>query len=216
MLLLYQPSAVIFFQLRQRIQGELFDTLCHDIFQVVPVPEGQSGTGMLKEGLVSVGSKRSEEADPLSPDIIKRLDNHFRYDEVGDDYYNNEDGDEVHFERILHWYRDYFGCAATTEGSTGASPASSDRSGASILIPIGALRALRRLARGRVAAVALHSKSRRRRRRWRRRRRRSDSDDHRVGVPACVGGAAARCAGPGQDQPPARRRRPRWPDERPH
>ena len=129
------------------VANYLFDTLCHDIFQVVPVPEGQSGTGMLKEGLVSVGSKRSEEADPLSPDIIKRLDNHFRYDEVGDDYYNNEDGDEVHFERILHWYRDYFGCAATTEGSTGASPASSDRSGASILIPIGALRALRRLTR---------------------------------------------------------------------
>ena len=34
---------------------------------------------MLKEGLISVGSKKVEEPDPLDPEIIKRFDNHFQY-----------------------------------------------------------------------------------------------------------------------------------------
>ena len=84
----------------------------------------------LKEGLISVGSKRVEEPDPLDPEIIKRFDNHFKYDEIDDDYYATEDSDAPHFRRILHWYRDHFGSSPT---------------GASILLPIGALRALRRL-----------------------------------------------------------------------
>jgi|MDSY01.1.fsa_nt_gb hypothetical protein len=123
------------------VANYLFDTLCHDIFQVTPAPAGSGRQGTLKEGLISVGSKRAEEKDPLEPEIIKRLDNRFRYDEIGDDYYNGEDDDGVHFERILHWYRDYFGCADESDGKP------LDRSGASILLPIGALRALRRLTR---------------------------------------------------------------------
>ena len=63
-------------------------------------------------------------------EIIKRFDNHFKYDEIDDDYYATEDSDAPHFRRILHWYRDHFGSSPT---------------GASILLPIGALRALRRL-----------------------------------------------------------------------
>jgi hypothetical protein len=35
--------------------------------------------GLLKEGLISVGSKRLEEPDPLDPEIIKRFDNQFQY-----------------------------------------------------------------------------------------------------------------------------------------
>jgi hypothetical protein len=35
--------------------------------------------GSLKEGLISVGSKRAEEPDPLDPEIIKRLSNQFQY-----------------------------------------------------------------------------------------------------------------------------------------
>ena len=104
------------------VANYLFDTLCHDIFQVEQMK--------LKEGLISVGSKRAEEPDPLDPEIIKRFDNHFKYDEIDDDYYATEDSDAPHFRRILHWYRDHFGSSLT---------------GASILLPIGAAAPLRRL-----------------------------------------------------------------------
>ena len=50
--------------------------------------------------------------------------------QIDEDYYKNEGEDSSTFERILHWYVDYFG----------SSPG-----GVSILFPIGALRALRRL-----------------------------------------------------------------------
>jgi hypothetical protein len=101
----------------------LFDTLYHDIFQV----DG----GELKEGLISVGSKRAEELDPLDPEIIQRMDNHFKYNTISpSSYYSAEEGDEEHFKRILKWYQDYF---KNTAG------------GASLLLPVGAMRALRRL-----------------------------------------------------------------------
>jgi len=107
------------------VANYLFDTLCHDIFQVE--------NSQLTEGLISVGSRNAYEPDALDPEIIKRFDNHFRYNVVTDDYYRNEDdeSDREHFKRILRWYLDYFG----------ASPSGA----ASILMPIGALRALRRL-----------------------------------------------------------------------
>ena len=94
---------------------------------------------------------------------------------IGDDYYSGlEDGPEdfPHLERILNWYRRYFGepptgpagCPTPAGGSPGgspggggAAPASFDRAGASILVPIGALRALRRLtalSSGRVLVVS--------------------------------------------------------------
>ena len=135
------------------VANYLFDTLCHDIFQVTPAPLGSpAGTpGVLKEGLISVGSKRAEEPDPLEPEIIKRLDNRFRYDAIDDDYYaSREDGDDgPHLRRIMAWYRDYFSGIAPAlgaEDTSGDAPSEPpDRSGASILVPIGALRALRRL-----------------------------------------------------------------------
>lgn len=105
------------------VANYLFDTLYHDIFQV----DG----GNLKEGLVSVGSRNAYEADPLDPEIIQRLDNDYRYTTISSaDYYNNEDGDEIHFQRILNWYHENF---------------KNNVSGASFLLPIGALRALRLL-----------------------------------------------------------------------
>lgn len=104
------------------VANYLFDTLYHDIFQV--------DAGQLKEGLVSVGSKRSEEPDPLEPDIIQRLDNLYRYEPISPSYYLEEEGDEVHLRRVLNWYQNYFRNKAQ---------------GGSILLPIGALRALRRL-----------------------------------------------------------------------
>lgn len=104
------------------VANYLFDTLYHDIFQV--------DNGILKEGLVSTGSKWAEEPDPLEPDIIGRLDNLYKYEEIGTDYYNSEEGDEEHLARILQWYLDYF---------------KDNSQGASVLVPIGALRALRRL-----------------------------------------------------------------------
>ena len=105
------------------IANYLFDTLYHDIFQV----DG----GELKEGLISVGSKNAVENDPLDPEIIQRLDNLFKYNTISPNYYTSEEGDEIHFERILRWYHDNFKNSAL---------------GASILLPVGALRALRRLS----------------------------------------------------------------------
>lgn len=89
----------------------------------------QVQSGELKEGLISVGSRSEHENDPLDPEIIRRFDNRFIYKVVEDDYYlESESEDATHMQRILRWYRDFFG----------ASP-----SGASLLLPIGALRALR-------------------------------------------------------------------------
>jgi hypothetical protein len=106
------------------VANYLFDTLYHDIFQV----DG----GELKEGLVSVGSKNESESDPLDPEIITRLDNRYKYNNISPSYYKEEEGDEIHFERILTWYQDYF---------------SKSSNGASLLLPVGALRALRRLGK---------------------------------------------------------------------
>ncbi len=102
------------------VANYLFDTLYHDIFQVE--------NGELREGLVSTGSKHAEEPDPLDPEIINRLENIYEYRPITSDYYLEEDGDEKCFRRILEWYRQYF---KTAQGS--------------ILVPIGALRAIRRL-----------------------------------------------------------------------
>jgi len=139
------------------VANYLFDTLCHDVFQVEQ--------GVLKEGLISVGSKKGHEPDPLDPEIIKRFENQFRYREIGPDYYcpssspsagaaaatagvaagasvngaaaaaaavgeGEDKEDALHFRRILRWYQHHFGQSS---------------SGASFLFPIGALRALRRL-----------------------------------------------------------------------
>lgn len=103
------------------IANYLFDTLYHDLFQVE--------SGVLKEGLISVGSKRAMESDPLDPEIIKRLANVFKYEPIDEAYYGEEN---VHFNNILKWYHDYY------------DPASS---GATLLVPIGALKALERLSK---------------------------------------------------------------------
>ena len=108
------------------VANYLFDTLYHDIFQI-------SQKGALTEGLVSVGSKRAEEPDILDPEIIQRLNLRFRYIPIETSYYGTtEEEDAPHFVRIFDWYKDYF---------TGSAD------GASILVPIGAMRALRRLLR---------------------------------------------------------------------
>lgn len=102
------------------VANYLFDTLYHDIFQI--------DMGQLKEGLVSTGSKHATEPDPLDPEIINRLENIYQYNPISTNYYSDEEGDEQCMRRILEWYVDYF-----------------KSSSASILVPIGALRALRRL-----------------------------------------------------------------------
>jgi len=53
------------------VANYLFDTLCHDIFQV--------DNGELKEGLISVGSSREKEDDILDPEIIKNFANLYKY-----------------------------------------------------------------------------------------------------------------------------------------
>lgn len=55
----------------------------------------QVDEGKAKEGLISVGSTQREEPDPLDPDIIQRFDNKFSYRDIPENYYMDEDGDEV-------------------------------------------------------------------------------------------------------------------------
>ena len=67
------------------VANYLFDTLCHDIFQV--------DKGVLKEGLISVGSSREKEDDTLDPDIIKNFSNLYQHNEIDRDYYmDGQDG----------------------------------------------------------------------------------------------------------------------------
>ena len=62
----------------------------------------QIESGELKEGLISVGSRKESEEDPLDPEIIKRFDNHFQYRVVDVNYYSScEIEDAKHFRRIL-------------------------------------------------------------------------------------------------------------------
>lgn len=138
------------------IANYLFDTLCHDIFQV----EG----GRLKEGLISVGSKQDEAQDPLNPDIINRLDNLYEYKDIVDPlkYYREVDG----FDNLYN--------SSHTNGSTGEASVSSESDsvtavkyddtlnsilawyqehyknepeGASVLFPVGALKCLKKLSK---------------------------------------------------------------------
>jgi hypothetical protein len=109
------------------VANYLFDTLCHDIYQV--------DEGGLKEGLISVGSSRPFEHDPLDPDIIQHFQNEFLYQPIdaGSCYSaEEEEGDDESFRDILQWYVDAFQ----------QSP-----EGCSLLFPVGALRAIRRLLR---------------------------------------------------------------------
>ncbi|GMI62452.1 hypothetical protein ScalyP_jg792 [Parmales sp. scaly parma] len=126
------------------VANYLFDTLCHDIFQV--------DRGELMEGLISVGSKRGVEEDPLDPEIIKNFDNTFTYVPTTSSYYSEigteDPADHIHLKRILSWYLDFFS-APENDKETNLSIAnnniSSSTLGASLLIPIGTFRALRRL-----------------------------------------------------------------------
>ncbi|KAF0735930.1 hypothetical protein AaE_009048 [Aphanomyces astaci] len=61
--------------------------------------------------------------DPLDPEIIKRLSNLYRYDDISTAFYSNP-----HFNAILKWYQDYYGDQPAT-----------------FLVPIGALNAIERL-----------------------------------------------------------------------
>ncbi len=42
-----------------------------------------------------MGSTQIDEPDPLDPGIIQRLDNRFSYRDIPEEYYTDEDGDEV-------------------------------------------------------------------------------------------------------------------------
>ncbi|RQM27924.1 hypothetical protein B5M09_007520 [Aphanomyces astaci] len=108
------------------VANYLFDTLHHELFRVDQTE--------LKQGLISVGSTRLDEKeftrndgdvciDPLDPEIIKRLSNLYRYDDISTAFYSNP-----HFNAILKWYQDYYGDQPAT-----------------FLVPIGALNAIERL-----------------------------------------------------------------------
>lgn len=105
------------------VANYLFDTLYHDLFRVEK--------GVLKEGLISVGSKNEYESDPLDPTIIKRLSNEYQYREIDQtSYYQDKEGDDEALNEILSWYQSYY---------------THHKMDATVLVPIGALRAIRRL-----------------------------------------------------------------------
>mmetsp|Transcript_33340 Transcript_33340/g.48306 ORF Transcript_33340/g.48306 Transcript_33340/m.48306 type:complete len:501 (+) Transcript_33340:378-1880(+) len=106
------------------IANYLFDSLCHDVFQIAG--------GVLYAGRVSAGSQINESANPLNPDIISRMDNIFKFEVAEQPYYHlSEEGDESLWQGMLNWYVEYY-------GSRGQN--------ATILFPVGALKALQRLS----------------------------------------------------------------------
>ena len=101
------------------IANYIFDTLCHDIFHV--------NGGVLKEGLVSVGTSKEGEPDLNDPDIISHIQNKYKYCPCEVDFYSNveKDADAEHYSQMLSWYKEYY---------TINDPA---ELGASVLIPVG-------------------------------------------------------------------------------
>ncbi len=122
------------------VANYLIDTLPHDIFQI--------DNGVLKEGLVSVGTNYAEtlsdvstaSSDVSGDTMIGNLQNEYKYKPIENtqDYYSNLQ-DSNHFAKILEWYRDYFSGKEDVEETI-------DSSGASFLLPIGFLRAFRNVS----------------------------------------------------------------------
>ena len=99
---------------------------------------------MLKEGLVSVGTRGASGDDMMT--VMGTIgDNKYRYQPIEScqDYYANFDnptdpGDSVHLSRILEWYKNYFVAGEEVDATVS--------SGASLLMPIGFLKAIRNLS----------------------------------------------------------------------
>jgi len=110
------------------IANYIFDTLCHDIFHV----DG----GVLKEGVVSVGSSQEGEPDLRDPEIIEHIQNKYKYHNCDIDYYKGveSDVDAHHFSQMLRWYQEFFSDNDPAE------------LGASVLVPVGSIRALRNIS----------------------------------------------------------------------
>jgi len=110
------------------VANYIFDTLCHDVFHV--------DAGVLKEGLVAVGTSKEGEPDLRDPDIIETINNKYKYVPTDVDYYADieRNVDAPHFKSMLTWYKSYF---------TDNDP---NELGASVLIPIGSIRALRNIS----------------------------------------------------------------------
>ena len=126
------------------IGNYLIDTLSQDIFQVE--------NGVLKEGLVSVhmqevASESDREMDDTNGDrTMCSIQNEYKYQKIEnqiEEYYKNrvQPCDELHLARMLEWYQEYF--------APGANPSKNHShktlDGASLLIPIGFIKALRTL-----------------------------------------------------------------------
>ena len=113
------------------IANYLIDTLCHDLFQIEK--------GMMKQGLVSVGVRDvpslsrdvSGNIDCNDSEFINNLINEYKYEPIdaGQYYESIHNNDADHLSHIMSWYENHF----------------KDSHGASILIPIGFLKAIRNL-----------------------------------------------------------------------
>jgi hypothetical protein len=106
----------------------LIDTLCHDSFQIQD--------GILKEGLVSTGYNIPPQSVDQDVDIINNLSNIWRYETTDVDYYRGKTSSdhEIHYTRILQYYKDYFTTVDTKQ------------SGASFLIPVGFFNAIQNIS----------------------------------------------------------------------
>ena len=114
------------------VANYLIDTLCNDVFQV--------HDGQLKEGLVSVGVDEKYKMkydvdgniDCNDPEIINNLQNEYQYNTVDCNYYADSvaKDDIIHYSEMMSWYHQ--NC--------------NDKHGASFLIPVGFLKAIRNLS----------------------------------------------------------------------
>jgi tetratricopeptide (TPR) repeat protein len=127
------------------IGNYLVDTLSQDIFQI--------DKGVLKEGLVSVQAKEQGSDNGSMNHSTENtrcsisIQNEYKYqaiiDEQIDSYYKEYvlPCDEMHLTHILHWYKKYF----SSEANAKTTCCHKTPDSASLLIPIGFIKALRAL-----------------------------------------------------------------------
>lgn len=122
------------------VANYVIDTLSHDIFRIY--------NGILQEGLVSIKTQELDDLKEVKEFVgtVSNIETKYLYrDIIGnlEDYYKSvvTSPDQSHIARILEGYRDYF--------SSNQSVSNKDETvcdGASLLLPIGFIKALRNLS----------------------------------------------------------------------
>jgi SAM-dependent MidA family methyltransferase len=122
------------------IANYVIDTLSHDIFRV--------HDGILQEGLVSIRTQEIDDPKEVKEYVgaVSNIETKYLYRDIADnleDYYKNvvAPPDQSHIASILEGYRDYF-----THNQITSDKDETKCHDASLLIPIGFIKALRNLS----------------------------------------------------------------------